>query len=150
IFSERTPLLTAGNRAACNTMTIGWGSLGTLWSLPICTVFVRPQRYTYEFMEKNDYFTVSVFEPALQKTLTSCGKRSGRDFDKVKENHLTVAYAEGDAPYFEEAELVFVCKKLYAGLLNPNDFTDTRLEAHYPQKDYHKMFVGEVVQVWKK
>ena len=151
VFYQNTPLLTAGNREHFNTMTIGWGGLGTLWSLPVCTVYVRPQRYTYEFMEQSDYFTVSVFGEQYKDAMALCGSRSGRDVDKVKECGLTAAFAEGDAPYFEEAELVLVCRKLYADDLKSEKFIDTAVdEKVYPAHDYHRVYIGRVVQVLKK
>jgi flavin reductase (DIM6/NTAB) family NADH-FMN oxidoreductase RutF len=59
VFGRQPPLLTAGDKTGLNTMTIGWCQLGRLWNLPVCTVYVRPERYTYQFMESHDYFTVS-------------------------------------------------------------------------------------------
>ena len=59
VFGRQPPLLTAGDKTGCNTMTIGWGQNGLVWGLPVCTVYVRPERYTYEFMEENEYFTLS-------------------------------------------------------------------------------------------
>lgn len=151
IFENQTPLLTAGNRERLNTMTIGWGGLGTLWSKSVCTVYVRPQRYTYEFMERSGYFTVSVLGADHKKALQICGSKSGRDIDKVRECGLTPAFAEGDAPYFEEAELVLVCRKLYADDLRPENFVDPTIDgAVYPNRDYHRFYIGEVVQVLEK
>ena len=151
LFQKRTPLLTAGDRRGCNTMTIGWGGLGTLWRKPVCTVYVRPQRYTYEFMEQNNWFTVSILPETMEEALRICGTKSGRDIDKCKSCGLTVGYAEGDAPYPKEAELVLVCRKLYADDLRPEKFTDASLnEAFYPEHDYHRAYVGEIVQVLAK
>lgn len=151
VFHNATPLVTAGTRENYNTMTIGWGGLGTLWSKPVCTVYVRPERYTYGFMEQNDYFTVSVFSKQYQKEMAFCGCMSGRDVDKTKECGFTPCFAQGDAPYFAEAELVLVCKKLYA-----QDMTEDCLTAaadvlpYYEKGGWHRMYVGEVVQVLKK
>ena len=151
LFSKATPLLSAGDQQRLNTMVIGWGGLGTLWGKPVCTVYVRPQRYTYEFMERQDYFTVSVLDASHADALRICGTRSGRDIDKVKTCGLSVAFGEGDAPYFEEAELVFVCRKLYADDMRGEKFVDGTIDsACYPGKDYHRVYVGEVVQVLKK
>ena len=98
VFDEQKALLTAGNQENCNTMTIGWAQLGTVWGVPICTVYVRPERYTYDFMEAQDYFTVSVLPAEHKKTtMAYCGTKSGRDVDKFKDCELTVAYGAGDA-----------------------------------------------------
>ena len=152
VFGTQNALLTAGNQSACNTMTIGWAQMGTLWAKPVCTVYVRPERYTYEFMETNEYFTVSVLPKDMRKTLGFCGTKSGRDVDKIKECGLTVVYGAGDAPYFEEAEWVLVCKKLYAQDL-AGEFVLGGEEVHgfYGAKgNWHRMYVGEVLEAYKK
>ena len=152
VFGKQNALLTAGDRTSCNTMTIGWAQMGTLWAKPVCTVFVRPERYTYTFMESSDYFTVSVLPAEMRKTLGFCGTKSGRDVDKIKECGLTVAYGAGDAPYFEEAEWVLVCRKLYAQdmageFVNGDEDVLSFYGAH---GNWHKMYVGEVVEALKK
>ena len=114
VFGTQNALLTAGDRDVCNTMTIGWCQLGRLWSIPVCTVYVRPERYTYAFMESHDYFTVSVLPLSDRQTAQVCGTKSGRDIDKIKECGLTLRRGAGDAPFFDEAEWVLVCRKLYA------------------------------------
>ena len=81
VFRRQPPLLTAGDREKCNTMTIGWCQLGSLWSIPVCTVFVRPERYTYRFMEESQYFTVSVLPEEAKEITAYCGARSGHGQD---------------------------------------------------------------------
>ena len=110
VFGTQNALLTAGDQTACNTMTIGWCQIGRLWNLPVCTVYVRPERYTYAFTESHDYFTVSILPATEKKTMGFCGTKSGRDVNKIKECGLTVCYGAGDAPFFDEAELVLVCR----------------------------------------
>ena len=104
VFGRQPPLLTAGDKTGLNTMTIGWCQLGRLWNLPVCTVYVRPERYTYQFMESHDYFTVSILPEEAKKVTALCGSKSGRDMDKVKACGLTVRWGAGDAPFFDEAE----------------------------------------------
>ena len=63
----------------------------------------------------------------------------------------TPAFSALGAPYFEQAQLVLVCRKLYADDLRPEKFTDQSLDGRwYPEHDYHRMYAGEVVQVLKK
>lgn len=151
LFQMRTPLLTAGDAQCLNTMTIGWGGLGTLWSRPVCTVYVRPQRYTYEFMERSGWYTVSVLDDGYRDALQLCGSKSGRDLDKVKACGLTPAFSPEGAPYLEEASLVLVCRKLYADDLCPERFVDASIDgAVYPAKDYHRFYIGEVTRVLKR
>ena len=149
-FSAQNALLTAGDRKSCNTMTIGWCQTGRLWNLPVCTVYVRPERYTYQFMEDQDYFTVSVLPEGEKKTMALCGSRSGRDIDKVKECGFTVRAAECGAPYFEEAELVLVCRKRFAQPMDPDNMPQEIKTKWYPEEDYHTLYIGEIVEVLVK
>ena len=152
VFGRQPPLLTAGDRSGLNTMTIGWCQLGCLWSQPVCTVFVRPERYTDQFMESHDYFTVSVLPPELKKIAAFCGSRSGRDVDKVKECGLTVRYGSGDAPFFDEAEWALVCRKLYVQDMDPAAVLDREIILpYYGEKGgWHRIYVGRVEEVYKK
>jgi flavin reductase (DIM6/NTAB) family NADH-FMN oxidoreductase RutF len=143
-------LLTAGDRDSFNTMTASWGALGVMWNLDVATCYVRPQRYTYEFMERGDYYTLSFYGEEFHDMLAFCGANSGRDTDKAAVCGLTPALAACGAPYFEEASLVLVCKKLYYGDIDPKGFVDSRVEQSYPAWDYHRMYLGEIVEVLKK
>jgi len=150
VFGTQNALLTAGDKNACNTMTIGWCQLGWLWNQPVCTVYVRPERYTYEFMEKHDYFTVSVLPADAKKLMAFCGTKSGRDVDKVKECGLTLCYGAGDAPFFEEAEMVLVCKKAYVQDMDASCVLDEeRILPYYGEKGgWHRMYVGRVEEAY--
>ena len=151
VFGTQNALLTAGDRDVCNTMTIGWCQLGRLWSIPVCTVYVRPERYTYAFMESHDYFTVSVLPLSDRQTAQVCGTKSGRDIDKIKECGLTLRRGAGDAPFFDEAEWVLVCRKLYAQDLDESCVLDERVLHHYAAKGgWHRAYTGEVVEAYTK
>ena len=151
VFGTQNALLTAGDRDVCNTMTIGWCQLGRLWSIPVCTVYVRPERYTYAFMESHDYFTVSVLPLSDRQTAQVCGTKSGRDIDKIKECGLTLRRGAGDAPFFDEAEWVLVCRKLYAQDLDERCVLDERVLHHYGAKGgWHRAYTGEVVEAYTK
>lgn len=144
-------LLAAGTADRCNTMTIGWCQTGRLWNLPVCTVYVRPERYTYQFMEDQDYFTVSVLPEGEKKTMALCGSRSGRDVDKIKECGLTVRYGAGDAPFFEEAEAVLVCRKLYVQDMEPECVVagQEKILPYYGEKGgWHRIYTGEIVEAY--
>ena len=150
LIGDRWMLITAGTQEKCNTMTASWGGLGVLWGKPVATVYIRLQRYTLEFVEREDYFTLSFFGEEHRKALALCGSKSGRDMDKVKECGFTVATAEG-APYFKEADLVLVCKKAYWQDMDPTHFLDGEIDGKwYPEKDYHRIFIGEIVEVLRK
>lgn len=138
-------LITAGTPECCNTMTASWGGMGVLWHKNVATCYVRPQRYTYEFMERSDYFTLSFLDAEHQEAHKICGSKSGRDMDKIAACGLTVQADETGAPYFEEAELVLVCRKLYRQDLREDCFVDAAVvESCYPSRDFHRMYVGEI------
>ena len=150
LFDDKWALITAGNKDSYNTMTASWGAMGELWNKDVCFIFIRPQRYTYEFTEREDYFTVSFFGEEYKKALTFCGRNSGRDVDKAKETGLTPVEIGGSMS-FEESEIILVCKKLYYQDLDPKGFIEKKLDdVNYPTKDYHRMYVGEIVEVYVK
>lgn len=151
VFETQNALLTAGDRETCNTMTIGWCQLGRVWNLPVCTVYVRPERYTYQFMESHDYFTVSVLPETAKKIMALCGTKSGRDLDKIKECGLTLCYGAGDAPFFDEAEWVLVCRKAYVQDLDAVCVLDARIHGSYGVKGgWHRVYTGVVVEAYQQ
>ena len=143
-------LITAGSLSSFNTMTASWGAMGELWNKKICICFVRPVRHTYQFMEKADYFTLSFFDETYREALKLCGSKSGRDIDKVAETGLTPVEAESGAVYFAEARAVFECRKVYFQDLEPSHFLDPKIHDEYPNKDYHRMYIGEVIRCLSK
>jgi len=142
-------LITAGTPEKCNTMTASWGALGVLWGAPMATVYIRPQRYTKEFVDESDYFTLSFFSEDWREQLKLCGSKSGRDIDKVKECGFTVAAGEGNAPYFEQAGMVLVCRKRMAMPMDPAAMPEDVKEKWYTG-DYHTMYWGEIVEALVK
>lgn len=142
-------LVTAGNVDNFNTMTASWGGAGILWGKPVAFSFIRPQRYTFQFLQKYDSYTLSFFNESYREALNICGSRSGRDTDKVKETGLTPAYS-GDAVYFDEAETVFICRKLYSQDLTIDGFNDKEIARTYKGDDFHRVFVGEIEKALTK
>ena len=150
VFGTNNALLTAGDREQSNTMTIGWCGLGRIWNLPACTVYVRPERYTYAFMENQEYFTVSVPALADHDRIRVFGTKSGRDTDKLAESGMTLAYTDAGVPYIAESEWVLVCRKLYAQDMRPEHLTDERPERFYQGEGWHRMYIGEVVEAYAR
>lgn len=150
LIGDQWMLITAGTAEACNTMTASWGGLGVLWGAPAATCYIRPQRYTKEFVDREEYFTLAFFSEDYRKQLSLCGSKSGREADKVKECGFTVKTAACGAPYFEEAQLVLVCRKRFAQEMDPSNIPQEIKEKWYPQEDYHTMYIGEIVEVLKK
>lgn len=145
-------LLTAGTEEnGYNTMTCSWGHIGSIWgrnggaATAVC--YVRPQRYTKEFVDRESLYTLSFFPEGYKKQLAYLGSRSGRDEDKVARMGLTPVHGDGYT-YFAEAKLVLVCRKLYRAPLIEEGFLDkTILEDHYPRRDLHDMYIGQIVKI---
>lgn len=147
LIGEEWGLVTAGSKETFNTMTVSWGGMGVLWGKNVVFVFIRPQRYTYEFIESSEYFTLSFFPEGFKPVLSLCGSKSGRDIDKVKETGLTPLFTD-NAVYFEQSRLVFVCRKLAEAPMDPNGFIDQTINNNYVKGDYHRMFAAEIVKVY--
>jgi len=142
-------LLTAGNSEAYNTMTASWGGFGILWNRTICFTFIRPQRYTFEFAERNDQFTLSFFNGNYRKALNHLGTVSGRNRDKISESGLVPYILPSGSVGFEEAGLIFDCRKIYFNDLQSEHFLDPRIESLYKNQDYHRMYIGEIKTILK-
>lgn len=150
LISKDWMLITAGSPDDYNTMTASWGAMGFMWNKPVALCYVRPQRYTYEYMEKNDTYTLTFFPDGYRQALNLCGSRSGRDIDKAKQAGLTVSAVDGSV-CFAEAKLVLVCKKLYHDDMKADAFDEKQIIAHdYPAADFHRIYIGEIVAAYIK
>lgn len=142
-------LLTSGTAENYNTMTCSWGAMGEIWNAPSLTAYVRSSRYTFDFIEKNALFTISMFPEQYRKALAFCGSHSGRDCDKAKETGLTPVELDG-AIGFAEASKIFVCEKVYAQMMNTESFVQKELLNDYYAKDaMHKMYIGKILAVYE-
>lgn len=147
-ISKEWFLVTAGNKESFNTMTASWGFMGVMWFKNCVTTVIRPQRYTREFMDNNEYFTLSFFDESQRDALKFCGANSGRNCDKMEKTGLIPVELDGCVGY-EQAKMVLVCKKLYAQQMTPECFIDKdALEKTYPNKDYHIAYYGEIVKAY--
>ncbi len=150
LWGQQWLLLSAGDFAAgkYNAMTVAWGSIGYIWERPFVQILVRPHRYTFEFLERYDTFTLCAFPAAQRRALQILGARSGRDGDKLAESGLTPQAAQRvAAPVYAEAELAIECRKLYWQDLNPAGFLEGDIAKLYARQDYHRVYFGEVLQV---
>ncbi|MBQ7828036.1 MAG: flavin reductase family protein [Clostridia bacterium] len=144
MIGDRWMLVTAEKDGKANTMTASWGGAGVMWNKPSAFVFIRPQRYTFEFIEESDTLTLSFFHEKYRDALKLCGSVSGRDRDKIAEAGLTLTHRNG-MPCFEEAEITLFCRKRYAQLLNEESVCDPSVKNNYAAGDYHKMYICEIV-----
>ena len=147
-FDKKWALLTAGTKDKFNTMTISWGGMGTLWGKPVVTSYVRTSRYTHDFLDDNDYFTVSFYPEEYKKILGVLGSKSGRDMDKMNESGLTAVEAL-ESVTFKEAEITLVCKKLFRQKLDESNMPKEVVDQFYADDASHDMYIGEVVEIIK-
>ncbi|MDR0883909.1 MAG: flavin reductase [Oscillospiraceae bacterium] len=148
LFRDTWGLLAAGSAEKCNTMTISWGMLGELWGADCVTVYVRPTRYTKEFLDANEQFTISFLpaDAANRKIHGVTGAQSGRDVDKIALTGLTPVPA-GESVAFAQAQTVLVCRKLAVQAFDPAGFVDDLPRKVYGDEDPHVFYVGKIEQV---
>jgi flavin reductase (DIM6/NTAB) family NADH-FMN oxidoreductase RutF len=141
-------LITAEKDGRVNSMTASWGGLGVMWRKNVAFIVVRDSRYTKEFIDGSDSFSLSFFDnKKYGEVLSYMGTLSGRDEDKIKGAKVIVGYHEG-IPYIEEASTVLVCKKMCCQPITPESFTmDEINEKFYKDKDYHNLYIGEIVEI---
>lgn len=147
LIGDRWMLVAATDKSGrTNAMTASWGGMGVLWGKKVAFVFIRPQRYTKRFVDEAAKFTLSFFDDSYKNMLGYMGKVSGKDEDKLAKSGLTVTDKDG-APVFKEASLTLVCRKMYRDTLKEENFIDkSNIEKWYPQKDYHDVYVAEIVE----
>jgi flavin reductase (DIM6/NTAB) family NADH-FMN oxidoreductase RutF len=142
-------LLTAGTMDDCNMMTVAWGSIGCMWSMPFVQIVVRPQRYTYGYLEKTDNFTLCAFPEEYRKALQTLGTLSGRDGDKLSKTNLTLREStKVSSPAYNEASLILECRKIYIQDIDPKGFLDPAIDKNYSAKDYHRVYFGDILAVF--
>lgn len=141
-------LVTSGNAEKINAMTVSWGGVGVLWGKNVCFIFIRENRYTKEFIDQEDTFSLTFFSKEFgHNALKYMGAVSGRDEDKIKAAHLHVNYHR-DIPFIDEGNSVILCKKLSATELTKDQFLDADIDSKwYPDGNYHTMYVGEILEV---
>ena len=143
-------LITAEKDGKVNTMTASWGGFGVMWAKNVAFIVIRPQRYTKEFIDNADTFSLTFLDNSHRSTLSYLGTKSGRDEDKIANSNLTVVHTD-DVPYFEEATTVILCKKLYGQVFKPECFiTQEANEKWYPDRDYHTLYIAEITKILVK
>ena len=146
IFDAQWALLTSGDINHHNSMTISWGEMGTLWNKNVVTVYVKPVRYTYEFMESNEYFVLSFFDEKYHKALSLMGSKSGREINKDQASGLTpIAYK--NVTIYREASKTLLCKKIYFNDLILENIPEEAKKTHYQIEKPHRMYIGEVIEI---
>ena len=153
LIGKQWMLVTAGTSTSFNTMTASWGGIGWLWNKPVAFIFIRPERYTHDFIEKNDRLTLSFYAEEYRKALQLCGSKSGRDTDKVAETGLTPVELENGTMSFDEARMTLDCRKLFKATMQEANFLDKDVLARWygeKQGNLHDVYVVEIEGVYTK
>ena len=156
LFGDDWAVVAAGNKSDFNELTVSWGALGDAWwdNMPIAIIFVSATRYTQQYLEANDTFSINVFPPEYRKQTAYIGSHSGRNEDKVKATGLKVDFTENNTPVFPESRLIIECRKVYSHNLDRSKFSDS-LIGNYAQKKFqgvipHTVYFGEIINCWRK
>lgn len=140
-------LVCAGDKEKANAMTASWGGVGIMWGYDVAYIFIRPQRYTKEFIDKNQKLSLSFFDDSFKDSLKYFGTVSGKDEDKIAKTNMNIAF-ENEAPYFTDAKLVLICEKLFMQDIDESSFLDkTLIEKWYANKDFHTMYIAKIDKV---
>ena len=145
-FHHSWALVTAGSMEDHNSMTVSWGGVGSLWGKSVATVYIRPNRHTYGYFEKNEYFTVSFYPEEYKNALGVMGSKSGRDCDKDAEAGLT-AIPCGETVTYAEARRTLLCRKLFAQDMKTENFTPEVIRKFYGSEPAHKLYIGEIIDI---
>ncbi len=147
LIGKEWMLVTAEMNGKTNTMTANWGGVGVMWNLDVVFVVIRPQRYTKEFVDHSNTFSLTFFDQSHKSVLSYLGNKSGRDEDKIAHTKLTLTY-EDETPFFEQAKTVLVCRKLFAQPYQKDSFIDLGIKKEvYSNEDYHTLYIAEIIKV---
>lgn len=147
LIGKNWMLITAKKDNKVNTMTASWGGFGVMFNKNVVYIVIRPQRYTKEFVDNSDTFSLTIFDETFKKQLSYLGTVSGRDEDKISKSNLTIQHSN-NTPYFEEGNIAIICKKIYAQDFKPECFIASELdEKWYPEKDYHTFYIAEIEKI---
>ena len=138
--------LTTKDCEKVNTMTIGWGSFGFEWGIPVAEVMIRESRFSKIAADKNLEFTLTFpYDDSMKSALSFCGSRSGRDVDKIAECNLEVKPANKIAtPVVSCKGLVFECKVITRCEMT-NDLASAEiLDKWYKNGDLHTFYYAKI------
>lgn len=141
-------LITAGDKEKANTMTASWGGVGVLWGKNVVCIFVRDTRYTKEFIDRNETFSLTFLDKSYKSALKYLGAVSGRDEDKIAGARMHLDYYQDTTPYVDEGNLIFICRKMSATRMTQDQFLDPGIAGMwYADGNMHTMYVGEILEV---
>lgn len=149
MIGKQWMLVTAEKDKKVNTMTASWGGLGVMWGKNVAFVVIRPERYTKEFIDNSDSFSLTFLKEEHRETLRYLGTVSGRNEDKIEKSGLTIEHID-ETPYFSEGEIVLKCKKLFNQYFDEKSFVDKSILDKWYNNDYHMLYIAEIEKVLVK
>ena len=143
--------LTVAMPGKTNTMTIGWATSGIMWGRPVLVIGVRPSRFTYQGLEVDNTFTVSIpMNQKLKKELSYCGTHSGRDVDKIADTGLQLVKGDKvNVPIIKQCGMHYECRVVAKHQLIPEFIDSTIKNRYYPEGDFHMIFYGEIISSYR-
>jgi len=142
-------LLVSGKQG--NPMTIGWGTVGVIWSRPIFVVLVRPSRYTFGFIEECGEFSVNVPTDGLKREVALCGSKSGRDVDKIEQCKFTLETGISiSVPHIKECPIHYECRVVHKNNVINADLAQEIVQQSYPSGDFHRVYYGQIQGVYRE
>ncbi len=150
LIAKDWTLISAGGLDSYNMMTANWAGAGFLWRKNVCFLFIRKSRYTYEFTEREDFLSLNFFEEKYRDILTVCGRKSGRDIDKMNDVALTPIELQNDCVAFDEARLILNCKKICTADMDTFNYIDKSILENYADGDFHKLYICEITEAFIK
>jgi len=151
LIGQQWMLVTSGTKDSYNTMTASWGGIGYLWNKPVAFVFIRPERFTHDFIESQGLMTLSFYPEQYRNALQLCGTKSGRDIDKARETGLTPVELEEGVMTFSQARLTIVGRKIFKAPMKEAEFLDKKiLDTWYGvHGGLHDVYVIEIEKVYE-
>lgn len=141
-------LITSGGKEKVNTMTASWGGVGVMWGKNVAFIFIRDTRYTKEFIDNGETFSLTFLDSSYKRALKYIGAVSGRDEDKINNAKLHLDYAKDDTPYIDEGNFIFICKKMSATRITEDQFIDPSIkDKWYSDGNMHTMYIGEIIDI---
>ncbi len=140
-------LVTASRGDKVNTMTASWGGFGVMWGKNVVYIVIRDSRYTKEFLDASETFSLTFFDNPPRAELKYLGAVSGRDEDKIANAKLEVL-RDGETAYIGDGNLIFLCRKMSATPITEETILDKKMvKQWYSDGDYHTLYIGEITKV---
>ena len=119
-----------------NILTIAWtGTICT--NPPMCYISVRPERHSYDIIKRNMEFVINLTTKDMARATDWCGVRSGKDYNKFEEMHLTPEMGMLSwAPMIKESPVCIACEVVRIEELGSHDMFIANVKGVYADEAY--------------